>query len=185
MADNSFESSDYIEGQVGETFIQMAPVTLGFSAFEGMFIIVTFNKTFNGDYLVVPGRYNKIIGSILSKAIHGITGDSPEQIKMEDEDFNKLFSVYGTDQVEARYILTPSMIQHMIDFHKLVNESVYFSFTRSRLFIAFEMEKQELFEPGFYTSIDVDDLVNWGRGIQLAFGVIDEFRLNTRIWSKG
>ncbi len=187
----NFESSDYVEGQIGETFIQFSPIKFGLSqsldpsAFEGMFMIVTFNKNFNGRYLIVPGIYNKIIGGILSKTIHGLTGDSPEQIQMENEDFNRLFSVYGTDQIEARYILTPSMIQRMVDFRNSVNENVYFSFTRSRLFIAFEMRKKTLYEPDFSSNIDVEDLVNWGRGIQLALGVVDEFKLNTRIWSKG
>jgi anti-sigma regulatory factor (Ser/Thr protein kinase) len=47
------------------------------------------------------------------------------------------------------------------------------------------MRKKTLYEPDFSSNIDVEDLVNWGRGIQLALGVVDEFKLNTRIWSKG
>ena len=32
-------------------------------------------------------------------------------IKLEDPEFEKLFAVYGDDQIEARYILTPALMQ--------------------------------------------------------------------------
>jgi hypothetical protein len=34
-----------------------------------------------------------------------------EEIKLEDPEIRKNFVVYSTDQVEARYLLTPSFIQ--------------------------------------------------------------------------
>ena len=41
-----------------------------------------------------------------------------EEIELEDPEFMEHFRVYSTDQVEARYILSPSMMERLLAFRR-------------------------------------------------------------------
>ncbi len=53
-------------------------------------------------------------------------------IEMENPDFEKGFAVYGTDQVEARYILTPAMMGKILDFRTKVGQDIFFFHLRAQ-----------------------------------------------------
>ena len=42
-----------------------------------------------------------------------------KKVGLEDPDFEKLFEVFGSDQVEAREILTPTVMQHLMELERV------------------------------------------------------------------
>lgn len=187
----NYESRDYVEGQMGKTFIQFSYVQFDIaditysSSFNGIFMIASFNKYFNGNYIVLPETHFTPTGkTMLSDILVRAKLDVSEVIKLEDPEFNQLFRVYGSDQLEARYIITPAMMSRMIDFHSRVNNNVYFSFTRSRFFMSFDSGDRKIFEPSLSSPLQLDEIMQWAREIGYAINIVDEFNLNSHIWSK-
>jgi hypothetical protein len=184
-----YTSNDYVEGKIGDVGIQFSEIHVHHSLygintkFNGLFVIAQFNKHFNGEYLVHPERYEKLVGKRLGKAIENMGSSLPPVISMENPEFEKAFTVYGLDEIEARYLITPGLMVRMLNFRNKVNEEVYFSFMRSHFFIAIGTDK-EAFEPPLFQSVDFKTLENWNRSLFFALSLVDDLNLNTRIWSK-
>jgi hypothetical protein len=102
---------------------------------------------------------------------------------LEDPRFNKLFSVSSSNQVEVRYILTPSLIEKLIDLRERLGK-FQLSFVAGRLVLAIE-QPYDLFEPNlsvsFHNSAQIQKLTN---NITSITSVVDELGLNIRIWTK-
>jgi hypothetical protein len=41
-----------------------------------------------------------------------------------------------------------------------------------------------MFEPGYNSPLAKEHIMNWYSYLNAAFGIVEEFNLNTRIWSK-
>jgi hypothetical protein len=107
-----------------------------------------------------------------------------EVIYMEDPDFEKQFVVYGDDQVEARYILSTSMISRIMDLRKKLDCKLYLSFVSSNVHVAIHWSKN-LLEPEMNESVlDTNHLREPYDELALCFGLVDDLNLNTRIWTK-
>jgi len=125
-------------------------------------------------------------GQILffNKTLHKIESEIPAPIVLENPDFEKEFAAFGSDEIEGRYILTLAFMEKMLDFQSKIDNDLYMSFVRSRLFIAFGTSVGDMFEPGLSGETALGDVERWGEQLQLAIGIVEEFGLNTRIWSK-
>ena len=105
-------------------------------------------------------------------------------IKLEDPEFEKFFVVYGGDQIEARYILSTSLMKRITDFKKKTGEQIYLSFIRGRVYVAIS-RSENLFEPSvFKTLLAFSTIQKYFEDLELAIGIVDELNLNTRIWNK-
>src|SRR5688500_8334962 len=76
--------------------------------FKGLIIRLDFNKNFGGHTVVVPDAESKILGGLFGEAESRRRKDIA---RLENVDFEKIYSVYCTDQQEARYILTPKFME--------------------------------------------------------------------------
>ena len=45
-------------------------------------------------------------------------------MKLENPDFEKTFDVYSTDQIEARYLLSPSMMERLLALEMCIRDSI-------------------------------------------------------------
>ena len=82
------------------------------TVFHGVLIRINFPRTVEGVTLVTrdAGVFNALEG--WAKKTFG--GDKLERIGLVDPTFEKAFEVYGTDQVMARYLLTPSFMERLL-----------------------------------------------------------------------
>ena len=108
------------------------------TVFQGIAIDFELNKTFRGETIVLKdsGFLNKF------KTIKGF-----ERVGLEDPQFEKMFEVYATNQVEARYLLNPVFMEQVVklkDLYKGKSVQLYFSYTH--VLIAIDT-KQDMFEP--------------------------------------
>lgn len=58
------------------------------------------------------------------------------RIYTENEEFNKRFNIYASDEHNAYYILTPERIQKIMDFSYSIKEQISLVFYNNKLFIA-------------------------------------------------
>ena len=75
------------------------------TVFRGVFLAAKINKNFKSETLIQmdTGSNPKKVGQKV-------------QVKLEDIEFEKLFEVYSTDQIDARYILTTAFMERLKDF---------------------------------------------------------------------
>ncbi len=152
--------------------------------FQGLFIIADFNKYFEGETIVFPDKAEKTFGKLIGSWLQKYNLAQEELVKMDDPEFEKHFVVYGTHQIEARYILTHSMMKRLLDFKKRSKVPLHISFVDKQIYLALEYNK-DLFEPTVFSSLLEYSLVKeYISTLQLATGIISELKLNERLWSK-
>ncbi len=150
----------------GITYTKQIPV------FKGLFFRGEFNKNFSSKLLVVPSTYKPKLQKDLSR------------IKLEDVEFQKLFCTYGSDQHEARYILSPSLMKRLVEYVKKNKKWVAISFVESSIYVAIPYGKN-LFECNIKKSLlDFEEIKGYYQDLQLAVSIVEELNLNYRIWTK-
>ena len=135
------------------------------TVFQGQCLRLDFHKTFYGRTLVTRdmGFFNRFGG-----------GNGMQRAMLEDPKFEKIFEVYTTDQVEGRYLLTPDLMQKLVDLEEV--------FRGGKLKAAFDggemlitVQGGNLFEPGsMFKPLDsagrVQELL---KDFAAVFGLID------------
>jgi len=195
---DKYSGEDYFRGRIGKTEIEFSEVnarhrsTSGAGShqrdeyttiFKGIFIIADFNKNFKTHTVVLPDTAEKIFGKF-GQSLQSVSFGRGELIRLEDPRFEKEFCVYGDDQVESRYILTPSLMERILAFREKWNTKVHLSFLDSKVCIAISMNRN-LFElRPFKPAADYDLLEETLRFLTLLTEVVDDLNLNTRIWTK-
>ncbi|TCO09847.1 DUF3137 domain-containing protein [Natronoflexus pectinivorans] len=150
--------------------------------FKGLFFHADFNKEFHGKTYVSPDFAERFLGRI-GRKFQKISGPAP-LVVLENVEFEKEFVVHATDQIEARYILTPTIMEAMVNIRRKYNCNVHFSFIGSRVYCALSMRK-DLFEPKLFGSIvDLHEIENMYHLFRVNEVIIHELNLNTRIWTK-
>jgi len=190
-----YRGDDFVEGELGATKIEFSEIHAQYrtrdskgrshwhTIFKGLFFVADFNKNFSGKTVVLPDVAEKLFGHI-GTLMQSWNAARAEVIKLEDPEFEKLFAVYGDNQIEARYILSTSLMQRIVEFKKKTKREIYLSFVGSKIFIAVSYRKN-LFEPRvFRTLLDFTPIQEYFEDLQLAVGIVQDLNLNTRIWSK-
>ena len=107
-----------------------------------------------------------------------------DRVELEDPEFESHFVVYGSDQIEARYILSTSLMARITDFKNKTGKKIFLSFIGSMVFVAVSYSRN-LFEPKLFTTLlDFEPIRRYYEDLQLIIGIVDDLNLNTRIWSK-
>ena len=150
--------------------------------FKGIIFVADFNKNFNGETVVRPKDIGSSIGAWFSKNVYAF-GDK-NVIELENEYFNKNFVTYSTDQIEARYILTPAMMEKISDLNERSAYCVSLSFINSSMYIAFPLDQNYFEPPVFKTLLRPNLLENDLSILSFMYDIVRELDLNTRIWSK-
>jgi hypothetical protein len=153
--------------------------------FKGIIFTADFNKNFNGVTLIRPEDIGSKLVGWFAKALPIFNSSNSELVVLEDIEFNKTFSTHSTDQIEARYILTPSMMSRILELNKKSKSAITLSFIASRLYIAFPLAG-DYFEPpplskSIMDSSSMDQDLNI---VQFMHDIVNELDLNTRIWGK-
>jgi hypothetical protein len=97
-------------------------------------------------------------------------------VGLEDPAFNKAFAVFGSDQVEAREILTPVFMQRIVDLeHAYSGHHLRYAFSGADLLIA--VEGPSRFEIGnmFSSLVDRRRVEGIARDLEQVFKLIDDF----------
>lgn len=141
--------------------------------FKGIFFIADFHKDFHGKTLV--GR-----DSFIKFTSHS----NMHRVKLEDPAFEKIFDVYGTDQVEARYVLTPSIMERLVQLNHKISSKITLSFENSMVNIAIPQNKNNFEAPLLSTVLNKKRIEEEFILLINLIEIVEDLNLNTRIWSK-
>ena len=188
--------NDYVHGSINDTMIKFSDIHAEkrhrnskgkdnwSTIFQGLFIVAEFNKNFHGKTVILPDSAQSSFGDLIGGWLQSKNMARPELIKMDDPKFEKEFVVYGTDQIEARYILSHSLMEKLLLFKKKTKHPVSISFVRNHIHLAIEYNK-DLFEPSiFHSLLKYKIAMEYVGTLHLAIGIVEELKLNQKLWSK-
>ena len=116
------------------------------TVFDGQCLVVHFPKSFHGVTKVFrdAGIFNIFKG----------VGGREDRVRLEDPKFEKAFEVVSTDQVEARFLLTPDFMERLLKLEETFHGGkLRCAFSGGELFVC--VEGGNLFEPGsMFTPLD-------------------------------
>lgn len=196
MSPDRYNGCDLVQGKVGETELRFSMVHAE-EEYE-----VTETETDSDGHTTTTTRteYRDIFCGILfsadcNKHFSGATfvcaGGSgffsrmrKNFVKLENPEFDRAFTVYSGDQVEARYLLSPGLMERIMDLREKTGKGLQLSFVGERLYAAVPMSFSA-FRPSLWRRIDdLKDVAGYFRLLELIIGMVDDLKLNTRIWSK-
>jgi len=188
--------NDYIRGKIDGVPIEFSDLhaekrhkdskgrTTWTTIFQGLFIVSEFNKHFKSQTVVLPDRAQRTFGDFIGNWLQANNFSRNELVKMDNPAFEKEFVVYSNDQVEARYILTHTMMQKLLNYKKQTKHPLYISFIGGNIYLAIEYNK-DLFEASvFHSLLKYKIAMEYLKTLHLAVGVIEELKLNQKLWSK-
>lgn len=185
-----WDGSNLITGNYGDTAFSFCHLHVyhqdkddNTPPFNGLLLVFDFHKSFKGKTLVVRDQAQNILGSYLGKKVQEFGWRGLELVYLEDPMFEKFFAVYGDNQITSRYILTPQMMQKLIQLRQRYGEEIFFSFVEGRVAVAINHVYlyQNNIESPIHLAASVDQFI---KPVEIAKDVIDTLQLNTRIWSK-
>jgi hypothetical protein len=189
-----YNGDDWVGGKLGQTDIEFSEIHVEdytkdkdgkksyYTVFKGIFFIADFHKNFVGETFVLTDSAEKMFGG-LGKMLQKMNVSRPQLVKLENVTFEKQFVVYGSDQVEARYIITPVLMETMLALQDLF-KGVQFSFINSKIYITIPQRKN-MFEPNLFKPLtDFNYLSGYYTLLFHCINLVETLELNNRIWSK-
>lgn len=192
-----YKGDDLVEGKIEKTAIRFSEVkaeykttttdgkgnrrTTWHTIFKGLFFIADFNKEFIGSTVVLPNSFGS--GFKFLKKLASVTRRE-KLVELEDVNFKKQFNVYGDDQIEARYILSTSLMERIMAYKAKTKNNIYMSFVNSQMYLGISYNK-DLFEPSYLKSLTkIDVCQSYFEDMVLVISIVDDLNLNLRIWTK-
>lgn len=202
---DKYRGADLFTGQIGLTAFEFSELHLiqvqtsvdskgrttrrDVTMFKGILYVVDFNKKFNGittlhaETLVSNSFIGKWLQPLRRMSRGSYEGQKKLSIDVENEAFNLAFDITTTDEIEARYILSSSMIERILEFRKRHPQKTEISFVDSLMCISLQDSKNYFEIKLFAKDIDKELRLIY-EDFRFFFGMVEVFDLNTRIWSK-
>ena len=191
-----YSGQDYFEGHVGGTHLIFSEIhaereesrkdskgnrrTYWVTVFKGIFLMADFPKHFQGQVIIEPDVAEATFGWLGRK----LQGMSSDLVRLENPEFEKAFKVRATDQVEARYLLTPSFQDRLLELRKFWGGKIGMSLLRSNLYLAIP-NREDWFECSSKVRAgDRAQIERFASQLIAVLNVVNQLDLNTRLWTK-
>jgi len=198
---SSYKAEDYIKGTVGNTAIELCEFSIG--KVSGLFLIAQFNKAFHGTTKVLIKKTkslkvdaSEILDGEIGLSIEGNYSDyiakrdyydnQPLQVVLlEDPVFNATFDVFSSDQIEARYILSNSLMERILKFKATYDYDLNLVFHESQLYFTINWGANMLEPYGLETSLKETQLQliqNTHNELSHCLSLIEALNMNSNLW---
>ena len=191
-----YSGNDYVKGSINGVNLEFSDVhaqyqtkdskgrTQWHTLFHGLFLVAEFNKHFKSRTVILPDVAEKTFGNVIGGWLQSKNISRDDVVQLDDPAFEKKFVVYGTDPIEARYILTHSMMKRIVEFQQKISHPLFISFVHNHIHVAIETQK-DLFEPSIFTSLlDYKQAMEYINTLNNTIGLVEELKLNEKLWSK-
>ena len=200
-----FKGRDAVQGYLGDNYIEFCELDIsqsdhseGIDGGGGE----TYREIFHGLFLISDYKniqfktilQSESLGNLISRFdMHSLNFRDEiklKRIKLQNLKFNKYFSVYSEDDIEARKILSPIILENFGNFAEKNNITIKLSFINNQVFIALGVG--QIFEPNLkdvlpLKKINLDSIENDAERIyeeiSLVSSIIKDLRLNSLIQS--
>lgn len=107
-----------------------------------------------------------------------------QRANMDDVKFEEFFDVYTTDQVGARYALTPLLMQRLTEIYLRLGSQINAVLREDKIYVAIETWRDN-FEPRIDCSLKQDATIElYVDEIGALVSIVSELNLNRKIWSE-
>ena len=107
-----------------------------------------------------------------------------QRANMDDVKFEEFFDIYTTDQVGARYALTPLLMQRLTEIYLRLGSQINAVLKEDKIYVAIETWRDN-FEPRIDCSLKQDATIElYVDEIGALVGIVSELNLNRKIWSE-
>jgi hypothetical protein len=197
----SYKGDNYFEGTVDKTKLRFSQLKITetrgsgknrhtVTLFKGLYLVLDFHKEFSGKTVLLPRdstsswrqRTNKYLSSLVSCNLKAVT--------TSNKTFNDSYVTYTDDRVEARYVLSESLMERFLKLGEKSAEKIggtrpLFSFVDSSLMIGIPLSHR-LFEPRFWDGLrnSYDHFVGYQEVLHCVRSTVEELSMNRRIWTK-
>lgn len=158
---NRYSGEDLIEGVFKGIKLRMSELHVKFvhksgknkserTIFKGILINFNMKTPYLGQMIVEPDVAENLLGHV-GKMLQFKNKFDHEVIRLESIEFEKQFVVRGSDQIEARKILTPAVQERISALAKKNKLNFGFSVSANQVSVAFAQQK-DYFEPEYFSS---------------------------------
>lgn len=186
---DSYSSNDYVSGKYKNILFEQSDIhiqekheeenadgkkeTEWVTTFMGRLMIFDFNKNFKAN-IQVTSCYFSANTLPWSKRF--------TRVRMEDDEFNNLFTVYAESEHEAFYILTPHFMEKLKEITKKLKCGVMFCFVDNKLHIAVDNYKDS-FEYNVFNPINEKEIEeSITKDIKLITDFVEELDLDNDLF---
>lgn len=170
LTDHFWGTSDTIKMSIAELTLRRKSGKSSHTVFDGLLCRFDYPRCAKVEVAV------KSDGGAIGQFFSGIFA-SGERVKLEDPVFEGRFDVYSSDQVVARYVLTPSVMQRLIDLEQR-HRGLRAIFRGSEILLAIP-DGTDFFNPGsFLSPIDRDIVRQFHADMTGVFAFVDALKLD-------
>jgi len=196
-AGDEYESGNLVSGREGKTAFRFAEVRVEnvetecdakgrvterrTTLFSGVWFVADFNKHFRSRTRVLPDTAERVFGKRLGRWLQKAGSFGERLVELESPEFEKLFAVYSSSQQDARYLLSPSLMERLEKLAK-ARRGVAFAFHDGQIAVAIPDAAGYLERT---TAASAEELAGkLIRGLAPYVGLVETLDLNTRVWTK-
>lgn len=176
------KGEDFMRFRIGQVSIMFCEAKvygiLQKRLFKGLFISSSFNKYFKCKTIVFSKKSSYFLLRKKKKLFENM-----KKVRLENPEFEKHFYTISNHQIEARYILTTSLMRRILDYKAKTGKKISISFNDNRLFCAVP-KYDDLFEVPFFDPIDMELVKRSLAPVILYTDIVEDLNLNLRIWTK-
>lgn len=176
---NRYDCDDRIQGTYNLLKVDIAEINLALETgrgkhrrvkpvFKGLLVIIPCLKKFKGKTIIKRNSIN--------------IGFNSSKVNLEDPEFEKLYDVYSTDQIEARYLITTAFMNRMVQLaRKGIGENITLSFELGKVNIAVASLKNWFEFPLFKKATKIENYRAIILEIITILKIIDSLKLDKNI----
>lgn len=146
--------------------------------FKGKWMIFDFNKNFKANIQVKQKGFNN------SKITNWWNEEKFRKVEMEDQTFNRYFTVYTQDEHDAFYVLTPPLMEKIKNITNLINGKIMLCFIDNKLHVGLE-NGIDSFEPNIFDEINEEKIIeSLIKDIKVVTSFVDELDLDKDLFRR-
>jgi len=176
-----YSGNDFVYGNIDGVNIKFSELSVEGGSdgedllFWGLFMVAEFPKHFHAHTIVYSKKGH--IGN------HKAPGKEYKSIKMDSPEFNEYFAVFSTDIIEARYILSHTLMERIIAYYQSMEYPISISFVDGNIYIATNCGV--ILEPTLQRSLlDFKIAKSYAQTLHFAIRVVEALKLDLKLWSK-
>lgn len=156
--------------------------TVTITVFKGHVVVLEFNKHFRGHTIVVPDREAQLLGGLFGQAD---TRRSKSLVSLGNAEFENRYAVYSTDDQEAHYLLTPKLMELVLQASDRLGADLRLAFYQNYLHVTVPSEHDRFEVSLFGQKVSPYTVIaELTAVVELATRLIESFDLETRIWTR-
>ncbi|MGJ8632617.1 MAG: DUF3137 domain-containing protein [Luteolibacter sp.] len=191
-----YSGEDYFKGKAGRTDLIFSELhvqrkdtstdskgrtrTNWVTVFKGIYLIADFHKDFTCEVKIEPDVAEANFGWV-GRKLQSFSGDL---IRLENPDFEKAFKVRSSDEVGARYLLTPDMQERLLKLRSHWSTGLRVALKDSCMHIAIPQRKNWFEVNPNVPAGDEGSVRAFVIDLLSILKITETMDLNTRIWTK-